>query len=1718
MFIINNHSQIILFLKKIVSVALILLIFSCSDNSCVDADDYGEFENQSLNVYATTADTKCKFDVTRAVDDTQVQGAEMLNCLSTIKFKDSNGSEKTGCSTVKDRDDKLSCFNQCYEKCVVDSIKNSLNYEPTWLFTNSPSSGYSPTITLYPDSEIYIDAKGTVTLGEQIFSSAIATDSRSYRYDTHKLSDSSGLTSYNRYFIDLLKDTPIILKFFGTWVDTADTSPDITTTRTLGPGNTSITQPPAGTFVNSSDANLYNGLKRIMVYSIDHPEYYDFKKECSGVIASGSPNSESSCTLGAPILPDPRVWNCSYPSQSSASTAFCTNSLSAPNSYLNFYPNSLLDNFTISNIHQVSNSTKNKNLGKYGGFIRFNDDNLLKPLSFDPFASVSCATSENCYNLNTIDYVFGRFLGDISTDQVITNEFNFPRRIFFKSIINKTQCYFNPPTGNYSISITSDDPKSQYYSSPKVINVPLNTYSSSFVDIDPFSTIRVIKNTTVTDANTNCGNFIVMKLVKLHEIEIEKSGFVRFTQINSTGNCTLNARILNPKALNQEFYEYENFETSTSDPLRNLNVPGSPSYSAMSWSNEVFIRKGQKIRFAPQSWEGTINNANGSSLCGIGMAMQIIPRPALLCKGIGVDLEYNSRCSIDYDAQNNIIGCKAESPNCEDTTQTTKYCPASSNCQYKIINCVNGTDITAKTGCSRSSETKGTCSSYPTGSSSSNCVNCANDQITASREIPKYQVSNVELCYDLEDYTGRVSDIPSSLPTTQIPSNLQSKGLKFIQPFNGSYGSLSPFVETSETNSGNKVYQSRSSMILSKNGRLVFSYLDGEDFTKTSTSSANNSSGLQMQIGNSLTYSNGEWLEIILCKDSGGNCLSTQPNQISDQVPIALHSKPTSNSELQISNYLLGNYKFDSQGMLYRYTTPSAINDCRINSVITSQNSNFYCHTFMSRTQNDLNAMTQSQISERNDEINKVRLAFKIKDPEIADCYTKKDVAGLPYNGTNPPYDGKKILNYNATKAVLQSTPSATDYCDLSTFTGNQECTKKFVCINLYANNSGKYDVNVRIKSNNKKDISKVIGNIIDPVSKIIDGYSSQGVNYPGEAERIYKGIISNSVFKLVTTLAVSIMVMFYGLGYLAGTTELSQHEVITRAIKIGFVYLFTNESGWEWFKFLVVNLFRDGVDYVTFAMASSLSNSTELQTAVSNNDFSNKSLIFSGADNVLNMIFSAQVFKKIAGLLFSGFFGWAYILIFLFSILKYVYAVATALLVYLTAKFFISILFIAGPVFILFTLFNQTRDLFDKWLKYMISFSLQQIMIAMTISFFNTVIYEVIKIALSYRVCWEEVWSFKIGALRISLLSFWTISNLPKTTIIQTGGYDEGSAQYVPSLFSILFIWLLASMMKKMMTYMDELASTMGGGLQASVLGSGLKSAAIQMKNFAKKYAKKAGNFGLKKAGLENITQRLDSALFDSGKIADKKRAEKKGEITRDNLTRSKMKEAGDKAMSDYKRDNAEKFAKMTKEEREKELKQVRDEAMKNKGKELGLADAKVDQMMNKGSNFRTTSDNAFKVAYQLMRNQKNGGGKGLADNKIDTSLSKNDIKSAMKNMDQDQRSKYLNDLKSNSELNKKELGNINDLEKYANRRDKKDQASESKESELGQKLAKMGAGMKDTLSQFKPSNISQQISRGISRANEAMRPSNIANKIASGAKKAGQAIGNAFKRNKPK
>jgi hypothetical protein len=357
-------------------------------------------------------------------------------------------------------------------------------------------------------------------------------------------------------------------------------------------------------------------------------------------------------------------------------------------------------------------------------------------------------------------------------------------------------------------------------------------------------------------------------------------------------------------------------------------------------------------------------------------------------------------------------------------------------------------------------------------------------------------------------------------------------------------------------------------------------------------------------------------------------------------------------------------------------------------------------------------------------------------------------------------------------------------------------------------------------------------------------------------------------------------------------------------------------------------------------------------------------------------------------------------------SFMLYVFAVSNAVLLYLTAQVFISILFVLGPIFFVFTLFSQTKEMFDNWLKQLIGFSLQQIFLLTTLAFFNMLMYEVIKMSLGYKICWDEVWTLNI-ITRITLLSFWTIASLPPRTNQHSEVGNIGNPEGIPSLFTILFIWVIASLMHKFINFMTDLAGGIAGGLKASSLGSGVTEFAKNMREGASAAAGKISSA----VGLDAPLRKLDKALFDSGKLAEEARGKKRKQNSMDLNNKNAMAKAGDAAIKDYKIKNAKEFATLSESEKRDKLKEVREKGMNDEGKKLGLDDATIKRLKSDTGN-KYVGSNILGYALQGARQAMSSGGSlstSLDSQKVDTSLSHKEGQKAMKSMSPAERKGFI-------------------------------------------------------------------------------------------------------------
>lgn len=1648
------------FIRNIfLSIIICLLTISCEGNDCIEADDFGEYDtdlitidskisNCGLNndeIYQSSSEVQtCLIETTKSInleDSNKIQNSKGKdiscydlyscsiksindNCYNDYEIIGADGKEvkdSTGEKVKVDKSILQKAYNSCSETCVKECLKDidmDAAFETGWIPNNKKDDKSGFGIKLPLGQNVNIQVVGNVKLTESSEQSLkFVIGNREQQDSLYKIFKNG------KFFRDNLG--PVL---FGGWCfgDNKDSS------KCSGDNIRWIGE------INNQEENLtgrYDFLRRGVVILTRIPE-------------NGKIDKDNKYT-GPELFPDFSTWSCDYDEQKKVVT-------NCKAHYEGDYAKENNANFAMDNDFVKVN----------GGLVVPEQVSKLI-LGTPPIPTESDenfpTTENNPILLNNTSSNVYKFEGEkiISTLYPVKLAFSAPDLKTDTNSETDNNCEISIDNNRYTVNIDPAHKNEWFFVSD-------NNGNHVIFNKDDYNTLKLDKSTNTIDwSNTfnisihGCqkGNFYVpiyVFIMPQNEILIDKSGFVSFkTLLGNFDGKEISFDIINPMYekssnddnLSNNFYEYI-YENKKS-------IKRTITLKENDWSNEIFVRKGQILRFDSDSWfditkqnnsdsstiTGKTSKVNNSeNIVGIGdsLVLKIEYRPALLCSGTKKETIDNPECSkkrneggsmtcLDTRYSTLCVAYEPTNNKCEDNSLPNsdgkcydRYCPMGCYCKKK-----DGENNCKEFGYLAVAEEfmKGKCFLDDKATSDS-CKKCNDDKLPGDISLTK-EVEAIQ-CYDLENYKGAVRNLFDESNSNQLLSgNAEELGAKKLASIfeGGDYGNLdgmdvdnvyknftdstfsefrynSPFVSNSlnsEINSANKYF----SFLIINNNNFEFN-------------SEFKSAGEYNLIFNpEKRVSNGEQLAIALVNSDHWNGSENDKNF------RGWITKYNTNKDDKYGN-LIDKKEQQQDGVIVKDAS----------SYLFDNNG------YISNLTINLGALGE------NDKVDNLRLFFKIIDKlEEKGC----QIDGQGNNvGDENNGDKTKVLY----EEELCRCPNSTgDYQLCQTMDACVDGDNNFVepkrktqkkCVNSYYNNDGSYTIKLKTPKDTTNATSYIVKYIMKPVLEILDGKnvglrvdnngnlvscnaSSKGCafyfpesefseyenrfgesckftnnistnaicyetcaglddslyskhckyfnNGGGFLQRFYVAVITDNYYQTIVKLCFTLMITFYGMYYLMGMAELTHGELVKRAFKISFIYLMIGTKGWEYYNMFFVKFFKQGVDYLVFSVASAFDDNANLMSAFVKGDFYDKSVLFSGVDKNLSLLFSDAVSYKIWGLFFVSFFGWLYVFIIYSSILTYIFSVANAMLLYVTAQFFLSLLLAMGPIFFVMLIFDKTKEMFNKWISNLISFGLEQIFLLTCLSLFNILVYNIIKYVLSFRVCWKAVWEMNIPLLgSLQMMSFWKATTSTSATAAATA---------VPGLFQILLIYLIADLMNKFIQLSTQLGGSIGGsGMYLDSLAEGIKG---DVGGLYEKHIKKPIKEKTQKIGTDFLKQTIGY------KTADEEKKETENSKKAQHASRKATRDA-EEAVSDYKKNNYKELLNMTAQERMDKLADVRKDAwiesFKKAGGEAALKDLDLTFKDKDGKKQKLTT------AEQMFENKISGHDLNVSHSLVHTAL----------------------------------------------------------------------------------------------------------------------------------
>lgn len=390
-----------------------------------------------------------------------------------------------------------------------------------------------------------------------------------------------------------------------------------------------------------------------------------------------------------------------------------------------------------------------------------------------------------------------------------------------------------------------------------------------------------------------------------------------------------------------------------------------------------------------------------------------------------------------------------------------------------------------------------------------------------------------------------------------------------------------------------------------------------------------------------------------------------------------------------------------------------------------------------------------------------------------------------------------------------------------------------------YTNNIGEYKVDITT-TKITTGATGIINGIVTPVKEIMFGTSSS----VGLVQRMFENITADGRLLAIINAALVLSVILYGLGFIAGMSGKTLREFIFFIFKIAIIVTLLQPGSWEFFYKFLFGLFIQGLEELIVIMTNQfttiMGGSTVDDLLVQNTSAQYlQQQTFGFLDQTLTRFLSEETNLKIFGLLWDYPLGALFAIAIWYGIFLYIYAVATAIIVYLTSIIGTSILLVVAPIFLIFMLFRLTSHLFDAWLKILMSFLLQPVLLLSVLGIFNIFIYNAFYYMLSFSVCWDCWLNFTIPSGSIPEIGdaigdmTWCIIK----TYIPWGRGGDTSLTETPfpvSLFTVLIFLIFVKALNGLTTVAATMAQTFVGGSGSVALAPTATAAFNQAKDAA--------------------------------------------------------------------------------------------------------------------------------------------------------------------------------------------------------------------------------------------------------------------------------------------
>lgn len=268
----------------------------------------------------------------------------------------------------------------------------------------------------------------------------------------------------------------------------------------------------------------------------------------------------------------------------------------------------------------------------------------------------------------------------------------------------------------------------------------------------------------------------------------------------------------------------------------------------------------------------------------------------------------------------------------------------------------------------------------------------------------------------------------------------------------------------------------------------------------------------------------------------------------------------------------------------------------------------------------------------------------------------------------------------------------------------------------------------ILVKGNIPHDVLSQVSTIVKNLKVYLFGEHNKG----GIVKDMFLALVTdNALIKTIRALLVLYMA-FTGFSFMIGIAQLTQREAAIRLVKITIVLMLISDQSWIFFHDYLFVIFIEGMNSIIAHIAVPIYASPDIKARILE-DTSNVFLVF---DTPFKELLNIVTWYRVLALAMSGIVGFMLAAALGIAIFIFLLTLFKVIIIYMVSIFIIAILIMLSPIFISMVLFGYTKNIFDLWIKQLLSCVFQPIFIFTAMSLLLHLLMVMFHYSTNFTIC----------------------------------------------------------------------------------------------------------------------------------------------------------------------------------------------------------------------------------------------------------------------------------------------------------------------------------------------------------------------------------------------